>query len=291
MAATFTIEPDEFLGLSALIDLGQTANGDGTDTVTQAKTLMRRALADKLEDAERPGAPSAEAVKQCAAEAAGADTAMRRLMGSKRMRKDAAYALAVAMLVALWGGYARGWNWTGFRANGQRWDWLRSFGYGRHRHHPVVAPEYRLHQPHQARHVRSRHRGLDRVRDRRLPGSAQLDGLPRRDAMGLVRAAPAAGGTGGGDSYAGPLPKVVARCAVSEGNDGRPRRRVDRDRDRRFRPAVDVDRLRRQDSLRLAPTASPAAGFPAILLPAVLKRVSGNAPGAPARRTRVPWPG
>ena len=40
-------------GLSALADVGQTANGGGTgtDAVTQAKTLVRRALADKLEDA------------------------------------------------------------------------------------------------------------------------------------------------------------------------------------------------------------------------------------------------
>jgi hypothetical protein len=27
-------------------------------------------------------------------------------------------------LGALWGSYARGWTWTGFRANGQLWDWL-----------------------------------------------------------------------------------------------------------------------------------------------------------------------
>ncbi len=124
MAVTFTIEPDEFLGLSALVDLGQTGNAGGTDTVTEAKTLMRRALAAKLEDAGLPWAPSAEAVKQRAAEVAEPDTAMRRFTRSKGIRKDAAYALAVAMLVALWGGYARGWDWTGFRANGQLWDWL-----------------------------------------------------------------------------------------------------------------------------------------------------------------------
>ena len=124
MAVTFTIEPDEFLGLSALVDLGQTANAGSTDTVTEAKTLMRGALADKLEDAGLPWAPSAEAVKQRAAEVAEPDTAMRRFTGSKGIRKDAAYALAVAMLVVLWGGYARGWDWTGFRANGQLWDWL-----------------------------------------------------------------------------------------------------------------------------------------------------------------------
>ncbi len=124
MAGTFTIEPDEFLGLSALADLSQTANGGGTDAVTEAKTLMRRALADKLEDAGLPWAPSAEAVKHRAAEAAEPATAMRRLMENSKIRKDAAYALAVAALVALWGGYARGWQWTGLQGNGQLWDWL-----------------------------------------------------------------------------------------------------------------------------------------------------------------------
>ena len=128
MAVTFTIEPDEFLGLSALVDLGRTVNGGGTgtgtDAVTEAKTLMRRALADKLQDADLPWAPSAEAVKQRAAEAAEPATAMRRLMGNNKMRNHAAYALAVAVLVALWGGYAQGWKWTGFQQNGQLWDWL-----------------------------------------------------------------------------------------------------------------------------------------------------------------------
>jgi hypothetical protein len=27
-------------------------------------------------------------------------------------------------VAALWGGYIRGWQWTGFRLNGQLWDWL-----------------------------------------------------------------------------------------------------------------------------------------------------------------------
>ena len=127
MAVTFTIDPDEFLGLSALADLGRAANGGGTGTgtaVTEAKTLMRRALADKLQDADLPWAPSAEAVQQRAAGAAEPATAMRRLMGNSKMRNHAAYALAVAVLVALWGGYAQGWKWTGFQANGQLWDWL-----------------------------------------------------------------------------------------------------------------------------------------------------------------------
>ena len=126
MAVTFTIEPDEFLGLSALADLGRAANGGGTgtDAVTEARTLMRRALADKLQDADLPWAPSAEAVQQRAAGAAEPATAIRRLTGNSKMRNHAAYALAVAVLVALWGGYAQGWKWTGFQANGQLWDWL-----------------------------------------------------------------------------------------------------------------------------------------------------------------------
>ena len=130
MAVTLTIEPDEYLGLSALADLGQAANGSGTGTgagtgaVNEAKTLMRRALANKLEDAGLPWAPSAEAVRQRAAEAAEPASRLRALMDNKKLRKHAAYALAAALLVALWGGYAQGWQWTGFRANGQLWDWL-----------------------------------------------------------------------------------------------------------------------------------------------------------------------
>lgn len=127
MAETFTIEPDEFLGLSALVDLGRAADGGGgagTGAVTEARTLMRRALADKLEDAGLPWAPSADAVKQAVAEAAEPPSGMRRLMANKKMRKDAAYALAVAVLVTLWGGYAQGWKWTGFQKNDQLWNWL-----------------------------------------------------------------------------------------------------------------------------------------------------------------------
>ena len=30
----------------------------------------------------------------------------------------------VHIVAALWGGYIRGWQWTGFRVNGQLWDWL-----------------------------------------------------------------------------------------------------------------------------------------------------------------------
>ncbi len=131
-ALTFTIEPDEFLGLSALVELGQAADGGNTgagpaidaDIVIQAETLMRSALADKLQAAGLSWAPSAAAVEQCVAEAAAPAGGTRALIANKKLRKYLAYAVAVAFLVALWGGYSRGWKWTGFQKNDQLWDWL-----------------------------------------------------------------------------------------------------------------------------------------------------------------------
>ena len=50
--------------------------------------------------------------------------ALRTLMRNDRVKKCAISVLVVAALVALWGGYIQGWQWTGFRANEQLWDWL-----------------------------------------------------------------------------------------------------------------------------------------------------------------------
>ena len=124
---TFTIVPDEFLGLSALIEPdGADDGGDtGSAAVGKARALMRGALADKLQEIGLPWAPSAEAVKKRAAEAAEPTSGMRALMGNKKVQKYGTAVVAVAALVALWGGYARGWNWTGFQGNGQLWDWLK----------------------------------------------------------------------------------------------------------------------------------------------------------------------
>jgi hypothetical protein len=45
-------------------------------------------------------------------------------MKNDRVRRYAETVLLVAALVVLWGGYVQGWEWTGFRANEQLWDWL-----------------------------------------------------------------------------------------------------------------------------------------------------------------------
>jgi len=57
---TFIIEPDEVLGLSALVGLDKAADGGdpgtGTDAdaVSKAKALMRTALAGQLQEAGLP---------------------------------------------------------------------------------------------------------------------------------------------------------------------------------------------------------------------------------------------
>jgi hypothetical protein len=138
-ATTFTIEPDELLGLTALIALGKAADGGDTepgtesgtespaddDVVAEARTLMRMALAEKLSEAGLPWAPSEETVSERAAKAAKRATAFRRLAENKKLRRSAGYALAVAAVVVLWGGYVEKWSWTGFQENRQLWDWLQ----------------------------------------------------------------------------------------------------------------------------------------------------------------------
>lgn len=133
-AVTFTIEPDELLGLSALVTMDKAAGGGdsrpGTevDTVAIARTLMRTALAEQLTEAGLPWAPAAGSVKGCASAAAAQPGLVAaksdKFANGKKLRRDTAYVVAAVVAVALWGGYARGWGWTGFQTNGQLWDWL-----------------------------------------------------------------------------------------------------------------------------------------------------------------------
>jgi hypothetical protein len=133
-ALTLTIEPDELLGLSALVELGRTADAGHpnatagatteADIVGQARALMRGALANQLSAANLSWAPSTDAVKEHAAEAAEPTGRLHKLADNQTVRRDATYVLVVAGLVALVGGYAGPWKWTGFEVNGQVWDWL-----------------------------------------------------------------------------------------------------------------------------------------------------------------------
>jgi hypothetical protein len=120
-AVTISVEPDELLGLSALAELDE-AGGHAPDVASVARALLHGALADRLDGLGLPWAPSPDAVHSRAAAAA---EPKRRMSARLRGRRYAASVLAVAVLVLLWGGYARGWSWTGFRANNQLWDWLQ----------------------------------------------------------------------------------------------------------------------------------------------------------------------
>lgn len=129
-AVTITIEPDELAGVCALLEVEKAAEG-GTagppttaDVTTVARALMRRALAARLADSGLPWAPSPDAVRRRAAEAARPGSVMRRLARNRRVRKYAASAALVAALIVLWGGFTQGWTWTGFQHNDQLWSWL-----------------------------------------------------------------------------------------------------------------------------------------------------------------------
>jgi hypothetical protein len=125
-ALTLTIEPDELPGLSALVELDGAPDDGDTDAavLTKAKTLLRGAVSDKLEAAGLPWAPTAEAVKERAAETAGPASTLARLIANDKVRRYGGSVVAVAFLVVLVGGYGTGWQWTGFQQNNQLWDWL-----------------------------------------------------------------------------------------------------------------------------------------------------------------------
>jgi len=123
------LEPDELLGLNALVELSRARNPGASsaaeaDADGKAHDLLRAALSDELEAAGLPWAPSAEVVRDRVAVAAQAPGGVRGLLASEKVRKYGLSALAVIVLVLLWGGYGSHWQWTGFAGNGQLWDWL-----------------------------------------------------------------------------------------------------------------------------------------------------------------------
>lgn len=122
---TIAIDSGEMLGLSALAELDEAASGTPAATADVVARLLHTALRDRLHEAGLPWAPSGEAVRERAALAAGPAGPVRAFWRRDRVRRYAVSLLAVAALVLLCGGYAGGWQWTGFRANDQLWDWLR----------------------------------------------------------------------------------------------------------------------------------------------------------------------
>ena len=158
-----TVGTDELLGLQALAKFDGAkgaattdVEGIGTVDVDQIQKLARSAMRDGLEGRLRKvnlaWAPTAEAVDQAlaataqatpAAQASGPSAAATATTGAgidtttssgmarfhairknEKVRRNTGMVVGVAFLVTLIGGYAAGWQWTGFQANNQLWDWL-----------------------------------------------------------------------------------------------------------------------------------------------------------------------
>jgi hypothetical protein len=117
-------EPDEMQSLRAVAVVQAAAAGQEVDLAATAQELLRGALASKLAELGLRWNPSPEAVERHTSRAARPDGPVARLMKTDRARRYATSALAVAVLILLWGGYGQGWAWTGFQGNNQLWDWL-----------------------------------------------------------------------------------------------------------------------------------------------------------------------
>jgi hypothetical protein len=117
-------EPDEMQGLHAVAVVQAATAGGEADLAGTAQELLHIALAPKLAELGLRWNPPPEAVERHASKAARPDGPAARLMKTARTRRYARGVLAVAVLVLLWGGYVKGWAWTGFQGNKQLWDWL-----------------------------------------------------------------------------------------------------------------------------------------------------------------------
>jgi hypothetical protein len=150
-----SIDPDELLGLIAVVELSGISKESGgeagaagkgapetaaepggeenaeqiTSPESAAKAMMRLGLEAKLDELGLPWAPSSDLVLSRALERSKSDDparrgALRRFADDARVRKYGITAATVATLVVLWGGYIQHWQWTGFPGNEQLWDWL-----------------------------------------------------------------------------------------------------------------------------------------------------------------------
>jgi hypothetical protein len=123
-AVVVSLEPDELQGLRAITEVEAAASGREADLRWSAMTLMHAALEARLEELGLRWNPSPEAVQHRAALEMRPAGPVITLMKNDRVRKLVASGLAVAALIVLWGGYIRGWAWTGFQGNEQLWQWL-----------------------------------------------------------------------------------------------------------------------------------------------------------------------
>jgi hypothetical protein len=118
------LEPDALQGLRALAAVTAAAAGRNADLAGTAQDLLHEAVKSKLDDVGLKWDPAPESVAHRVAEAARPDGAVLALIKGARARRYGGVALLSAALVLLWGGYVRGWTWTGFQGNEQLWEWM-----------------------------------------------------------------------------------------------------------------------------------------------------------------------
>ena len=118
------LQAAEFHGLCALADVAAAADGQPADLAGTARALLHSAVEAKLGDVGLKWDPAPESVARRVAEAARPDDGVLALLKGARVRRYGGSAVLVATLVLLWGGYVRGWQWTGFQQNKQLWEWM-----------------------------------------------------------------------------------------------------------------------------------------------------------------------
>ena len=123
-AVTISIEPEELASLRALAERDAAAGGRQADVAGTAAALLRRALAANLRERGLAGTAAPQAPRRLPAATAAPGGVAPASRPADRRRRYAAGVLAAGVAVLLLGGYALGWRWTGFRVNGQLWDWM-----------------------------------------------------------------------------------------------------------------------------------------------------------------------
>lgn len=125
---TLGVGEDELLGLRALAALeGVTDAPQGLEV--EADLALRRGLADRLEDAGLPWAPSTASVSAVLAHRTAGDEGTvrpspRPTFRRTRLQSALWVLIALAAATVMIGGYDGSWRWTGFEVNNQFWDWL-----------------------------------------------------------------------------------------------------------------------------------------------------------------------
>jgi hypothetical protein len=121
---------DELLGVHLLAKLEGVAETDHDAFGDMLRFTLQRGIAERLAGAGMEWPPTADAfdlansVRKEPAPEKPAAVVMDGMSRGTRIRIAALGVALVALVIAIIGGYAGHWSWTGFDSNNQVWDWL-----------------------------------------------------------------------------------------------------------------------------------------------------------------------